>query len=112
MTGEMHAINEQGEDSNGDVWSAHAAIAKALGGTLEPFDVYQGPYILLGSELRVGPAPYAVPVPGACRLWLQTKDGELGQVYREDTDTLSEPFLLTYDESEHEAAIAAAQSLL
>ena len=86
MTGEMHYINpETGEDSDGNIWESHLAIAKATGGTLKPFDQYQGPYIIVGGDLTVGNAPYAMPVQrlGIVRLWL-TEDG----VYREDTDQI------------------------
>lgn len=109
MTGEMYAIDQDGHDSNGDHWPTHAAIAKALGGTLEPFDAYQGPYVLIGPDLRAGRQPYAATLPGPCRLWLQTDDGVIGQVYREDTDTLSRPFACLGDESE---AIDAARELM
>ena len=110
MTGEMRHINQKGEDSNGEYWGVHAAIARAVKGRLEPFDVYQGPYIVAGPDLRVGTAPYQLAVQhlGIKRLWLVTDDGFLGQVYREDTDTFSEPFIC-YDTR---AACRAARQLL
>jgi hypothetical protein len=96
MTGEMHHIDTAtGEDSNGEVWNVHAAIARHLDGILRPFDKYQGPYIL---------------VDGA-KLWLTTADGFVGRVYREDTEKVSFEFNLNTDNTEH-AAIVAAQLLL
>ena len=94
MTGEMHSINQKGEDSNGEVWSLHAAIARAVKGKLKPFDVYQGPYIAVGNDYRVGSPPYDMPVQGLgiVRLWLSTDGGGVIQVWREDTDTLSAAF--------------------
>lgn len=94
MTGEMSWIHQNGEDSNGEIWGTHAAIARAVKGHLEPFDAYQGPYIVIGSDIRVGAAPYAMPIAhlGIVRLWLGSDDGYWGTIWREDTDTLSEPF--------------------
>lgn len=43
MAGEMTK-----EDVTREEYPLHFAIADALGGTVEPFDVYQGPYIDLG----------------------------------------------------------------
>ena len=96
MTGEMAWINQDGLDANGDVWSTHAAIAKAVGGTLQPFDAYQGPYIAVGADVTAGEPPYALAVRGlgVCRLWLCSDEDGIGYVYREDTDTRSEPFPL------------------
>lgn len=109
MTGEMHAISQDGIDSNGEEWPIHAAIAKAVGGTLQPFDQYQGPYISIGADLRVGNAPYSMPVQhlGIKRLWLTVTEDGIPTVYREDTDTQAE---CCWDDTE--SAIAAAQSLL
>lgn len=45
MTGEMHSIDPDGNDSNGESWPVHAAVARALGCELRPFDKYCGPYI-------------------------------------------------------------------
>ena len=94
MTGEMYSINAKGEDSNGDVWRTHAVVARAVKGTLKPFDVYQGPYIVVGQDIRAGCAPYAMPVRGlgVIRLWLNTEDGVIGTIWREDTETESDPF--------------------
>jgi hypothetical protein len=110
MTGEMAWINQDGEDSSGEVWGIHAAVAKAVGGTLKPFDQYQGPYIVVGDDVTVGEPPYALAVQhlGVTRLWLCSDDGWLGYVYREDTETQSMRFAMS-DES---AAIEAARQVL
>ena len=108
MTGEMCSITQKGVDSDGNEWPIHAAIAKAVRGTLQPFDQYQGPYILIGSDVRAGQAPYQVAVQhlGVKRLWIsETAEGPV--VYREDTDTQAR---FMYEDTE--SAIAAAQSLL
>jgi hypothetical protein len=48
-TGEMGYIDPvTGEEPDGTVWNIHAAIARALGGTIHPFDQYQGPYVQIG----------------------------------------------------------------
>ena len=110
MAGEMSWIKQDGTDSNGDCWSTQAAIAKAVGGTLCPFDVYQGPYILIGPDARFGEPPYEYCPKGfgVVRLWLSFEDGGEAVVYREDTDTLSEPF----PSDDVDLAIDAALSLL
>lgn len=62
MTGEMGWIKPNGEASNGECYSLHASVARAMRGKLRPFDSYIGPYI---------------KVP-AGRLWLTSEDGEVG----------------------------------
>jgi hypothetical protein len=104
----MFAIGADGVDSNGDTWSVHAAIARAVGGTLEPFDVYQGPYVLVGDDRRAGRRPYQVTLPGPCRLWVGTDSEGLGTVSREDTGAVA----LYWPESSETAAVEAARSLL
>src|SRR5271157_1659956 len=65
-------------------------IADALGGEVEPFDVYQGPYI---------------SVPGEDgRLFIITTDGLSAQVWNEKTNAISDEFLA---DSENEAVDAA-----
>lgn len=109
MTGEMAWINQDGVDSNGETWEVHAAVASAIGGKLKPFDAYQGPYIVIGPDVVVGDSPYRVPVHlGSVRLWLALDERGMGQIYREDTGTLSKIFL-PWDE---EAAIEAAREIL
>ena len=110
MTGEMHSISQKGLDSNGDTWPIHAAIARAVGGRLEPFDVYQGPYIVVGPDIRVGRKPYQVAVQhlGVLRLWLFADDDGTGTVYREDTDTKATFFPI----GNTRRACKAARSLL
>ena len=45
MTGEMSWIKANGDDSNGEGWPVHAAVARALRCRLRPWDKYCGPYI-------------------------------------------------------------------
>ena len=107
MTGEMSYINQEtGVDSNGDCWYLHLAIAKAIGGTLKPFDTYQGPYIVFGGDLTIGNSPYAIPIQhlGIVRLWICESDlPGMFELYREDTEE-SAPFW-DYEEDAVEAAI-------
>ena len=93
MTGEMTTVDRE-------EWPTHFAIAEAVGGTVQPFDVYQGPYIVVGADMRVGTPPYQLAVQhmGVIRLWL-TDEG----VYREDTDALI--LCIPWDE---ESAVSAA----
>jgi len=88
MTGEMYSINQDGLDNDGNEWVIHAAIAKAVGGTLQPFDQYQGPYILVGGDVRIGSRPYQLAVQGLgiVRLWLGVDEDDMPCIYREDTD--------------------------
>jgi len=113
MTGEMHSIDQTGKDSNGDIWPLHLAIAKAIGGELQPFDVYQGPYISVGGDAKAGSPPYVAPVQGLgiVRLWVHSDDGVEARVYREDTDQQSEPFPMFAPFAE-ELAANAARSLM
>jgi len=110
MTGEMCWIDQNGMDSNGDCYELHAAVAKAIGGTLQPFDVYQGPYILIGKDVRIGSSPYALASTGmgVKRLWLVNEDNGWGQWFREDTEQFSSEFW--WDDVEE--AIEAARELL
>ena len=102
MTGETHKIDPiTGEEPDGTVWRLHAAIAKAVGGTVQPFDnQYQGPYVLVGTE-------YDKYERGVIRLWIipvaTTADV---QVYREDTDSLSSPFKWDDDAKAAKAALS------
>lgn len=41
MTGEM----SQFDADHGEEWALHRSIARAIGGKVRAFDVYQGPYI-------------------------------------------------------------------
>ena len=115
MTGEMYHIDQDGKDDSGNEWTMHAAIAKALrdegyDATLQPFDQYQGPYILVGKDIRVGNAPYRLAVQnmGVIRLWIVAHDDPVSQIQREDTDTLSESFWW----NDTKSAIACAKELL
>lgn len=110
MTGEMAWIRPDGTDANGEVWETHAAVSQAIGGELHPFDVYQGPYIVIGEDISVGEVPYRIPLRGlgVIRLWLTSSDGVHGRVYREDTEEESEVFWCM----DTEGAVRAAQELL
>lgn len=74
MTGEMSK-----DDVTRDEFPLHFAIADALGGTVEPFDVYQGPYIKLIDA----------------RLFIGSDDGFVAYVWNEATGEQSE--FLGYD---------------
>lgn len=106
-TGEM----SQAElDANGrEEWPLHYAIADALGGEVKPFDQYQGPYVAIGGDVRVGQEPYAMApqIPGLVRLWISSEDGIEGIVYNEDEQTESAPFLLNGPTAETDAVEAA-----
>ena len=97
MAGEMH-------EARRDEWPTHFAVAEAVGGEVKPFDYYQGPYIVIGEDVRIGEAPYEYCPQdmGVVRLWL-TEDA----VYREDTDTIE-----FCDPGFEDAVIAAAHALL
>ena len=114
MTGEMYHIDQDGKDDSGNEWTMHAAIAKALcaegyDATLQPFDQYQGPYILVGKDMRIGEHPYqlAVQNQGVIRLWLTTDEHGWLCIYREDTDTA-----LEFPPDDIAAAIACIKELL
>lgn len=78
MAGEMYEVDSK-------EWPLHVAVCETLRDEgyevrLQPFDVYQGPYIVVGGDVRVGQAPYQYCPPGPTRIWI----GD-GVVYREDT---------------------------
>lgn len=115
MTGEMHHIDQDGNDSNGECWPIHAAVAKALrdegyDATLQPFDQYQGPYILVGKDMRVGQRLYQLAVQnmGVIRLWLTATVHGAAVICREDTDTSSDAFV----PDDIETAICCAKELM
>ena len=100
MTGEMHRIDRDGNDSNGESWLTHAHVARALRRPLRPFDVYSGPYI-------------------ACpegRLWLSSDDGCTGYACLWPDGTAPaycEPIVVPAgDCSDKVAALAAARECL
>ncbi len=105
MTGEMLKCEVTRE-----AFPTHFAIADAVGGTVQPFDVYQGPYVLVGADVRIGSEPYAIAPRGlgVVRLWLCSDDGAICTVYNEATDKQSEPFFWDDEGS----AIEAAESVL
>lgn len=87
MTGEMYQIDpETATEPDGTEWPFHREMARVTGGTVQPFDQYQGPYVVVGPDVRIGSSPYALAPRGLgiVRLWL-TED----RVWREDTDALS-----------------------
>ncbi len=91
MTGEMLR-----SDVTREAYPLHFAIARALHGRVEPFDMYQGPYVVIGADIRVGASPYAMPVQhlGIVRLWVGSADdnSDMATVYNEATDKVSAPF--------------------
>ena len=110
MAGEMSWIDPvTGETGDGEVYSLHAAIARELHGIVKPFDVYQGPYVLIGSEFRDSGVYAPLVDRQAVRLWIGEIDGST-RVYREDTDTWSDPFW-PYGSGAEIEAVEAARSL-
>lgn len=88
MTGEMSKA-----DVTREAYPIHFEIADAIGGTVEPFDVYQGPYIA---------------TPDGVRLFVCSDDGCNAFIWNEATKAESEPFP-TYDELEW--AVAAMREV-
>ena len=110
MTGEMGYIdNKTGIDSNGECWPIHLAIAQACNGELKPFDSYQGPYIVVGTDVVAQPeSDYRIPIQGfgIVRLWLWYENEIDLVIYREDT----QQSVRCWDDPE--SAIEAAKELL
>lgn len=102
MTGEMLQ-----SDVTREAFPLHFAMADAVGGTVQPFDVYQGPYVLVGADVRIGAAPYAVAPRGlgVVRLWLCSDDGAICTVYNEATEEQSPPFMWDDEAAAVEAAL-------
>lgn len=94
MTGEMSR-----DDVTRDAFPLHFAIADALGGTVHPFDVYQGPYVLAQGH----------------RLWL-IGNGRYGftAVYSKTTGQQSDWFLTRqrWTSEPRYCAIEAAREIL
>ena len=106
MTGEMFK-----EDVTRERYPLYFKIADALGGTVEPFDRYQGPYILIGQDVRVGDAPYAGALHGLgiVRLWVIDQDNGIeAAIYNEANGKTSDPFPWDCDD----LAVDAARSVL
>lgn len=84
MTGEMYR-----EDITREAYPLHFAIADALKGTVELFDVYQEPYVLIGADHRCGRLD-------VCRLWITKGPRSLPDsyvsIYNEKTGTYSKAF--------------------
>ena len=93
MTGEMSR-----EDVSREEFPLYFAIADAVGGTVEPFDVYQGPYISTDKG----------------DLWMVPDDKwpeyEV-RIYNQRTEARSFPFNIHQDDSAL-FAVMAAQSVL
>lgn len=94
MAGEMSASEVTREN-----YPLHFAIADAFNGTVQPFDQYQGPYVMVGAaDMTSGDEPYAVPVPtritGGHRLWLTSDDGFELYIYNEANEKKSSPVVL------------------
>ena len=109
MAGEMCFIDPKtGEDDSGNIWNYHAAIARATNGIIKPFDQYQGPYVVIGNDVRLGRDPYAIAPSnlGVVRLWVILDEDDFQRIYREDTETTSGHI---WDEDS--AAIAALELL-
>jgi hypothetical protein len=80
MTGEMGK-----RDVTPDAFPLHFAIARKFFGSVHPFDVYQGPYVLISNK---GNKVHA-------KLWLiadNDNDGAFATVYNESNDRQSETF--------------------
>lgn len=92
MAGEMTK-----EEVTKDAYPFHFAVAKSLGGSVKPFDQYQGPYV------------YAY---GFGRFWLNMEDGESPYCYwyNDYTGKKSEPFY-AYEETNRTACRCARQCL-
>lgn len=75
-------------------WPLHFAAADAFGGSVLPFDKYQGPYIKIANEGR---------------LFIYSSDGVTATVYNEDTKKESTPFPL--DASAENQVIEATASV-
>ncbi len=89
VQGSKRAAEEDVSRAEYPVWYI---IADALGGTVEPFDVYQGPYIT---------------VPGnEGRLFIVTEDGLTAQVWNEYTNEISDEFLIEDENTAVDAAIS------
>ena len=108
MTGEMLKSEVTREEY--PMWFE---IADAVNGTVEPFDHYQGPYISVGKDIRVGNEPYAIAPQGlgVVRLWIVSEDSYTATIYNEANEKHSEPFSLHHRKA-NEDAINAALSVL
>lgn len=90
MTGEMSKAVVTREN-----YPWHFAIADALGGTVEPFDKYQGPYV----QSEKG------------RFWIMSEDGVTCQVYNEVNGKSSKPYWPHWKSSEYENKMAVNAAL-
>jgi hypothetical protein len=92
MAGEMSRA-----DLTPEAFPLHFAVAVALSGSVEPFDVYQGPYVRLPAH----------------KLWLVDSEADPGFVfwYDEKTDSYSDGFL-PYQSDSDAFAVQAAKLLV
>lgn len=105
MTGEMH----QSEVTR-EAYPLHFAVADALGGVVHAFDQYQGPYVCIGPDLRIGQPPYAIAPKGLgiVRLWLCYDSSGWITIYNEANERTSD--LFRWDNAS--TAVEAARSVL
>ncbi len=96
MTGEMSSPVDREE------WNLHAAIADAFKGELRPFDVYQGPYVLIKHKNG-----------GNFKLWIVPSNEcpeDIFHVYDEFSETKSEE-ILAHTDCVLEMTVLAAANL-
>ena len=97
-------------------YPTHFKLADALrrrgykNATVEAFDTYQGPYIAVNGDIKIGNPPYQYCPSGlgVIRLWLTEDRDQLPCLYREDTNK-SYPI---FDYDNVREIIRAALSLL
>ena len=124
MAGEMYSIHPlTATEPDGTVWELHRAIVGALrrrgcDATVQPFDTYCGPYILVGVDVQVGVKPYqlAAQEQGVVRLWVvgcedSASDDVFARIYNEATCKVSQPFYQWGKGAGREAVRAALEVL-
>src|SRR5574341_1070698 len=112
MAGEMFQDEVTREN-----YPLHFAIADKFHGKVIAFDQYQGPYVVIGKDVRVGNSPYAIAPRGMVivRLWLCSDDGGAYFIYNEANERKSEEFLLLREGgpiSNEQQAVWAAEEVL
>jgi len=114
----MYSINPYtATEPDGTCWVLQKAIVQALrrrglDAHVEPFDQYQGPYICVGPDLRVGTRQYQLAVQhlGIIRLWVTDSEGR-ARIWNEATDKISKPFW-PFGNGAGRTAVKAALSVL
>lgn len=116
---EMEANKMAGEMFESEVtreaYPLHFAIADAVKGRVRPFDQYQGPYVVVGPDIRAGCEPYAAIAlhRGTVRLWVVSEDGATAQVYNEASELRGSLFhLYPSGEEVEQAAVESALEAL